>query len=63
MRQVREYAIDRLAGDVAIGGIDADVFRAGGRLPADATAAATATTQGRTPGFWFSNEVNKSASF
>eukprot|EP00966_Prymnesium_polylepis_P239927 5548020-Prymnesium_polylepis.1 len=56
VRMVREDTIDRLAGDAAIGGIDADVFRGGERLPVDATAAATAMAEWRTPGFWFSNE-------
>eukprot|EP00966_Prymnesium_polylepis_P305197 7052907-Prymnesium_polylepis.1 len=47
VRQVREDSIDRLAGNAAIDGIDAAVFRAGERLPEDAAAAATAMAQWR----------------
>ena len=63
VRQVREDAIDRLAGDAAIGGIDAAVFRAGERLSEDAAAAAAAMAAWREPGFWHTNQVNKSATF
>eukprot|EP00966_Prymnesium_polylepis_P102129 2365192-Prymnesium_polylepis.1 len=63
LRQVREDAIDRLTGDAAIDGIDADVFRVGELLPVDAAAAAAAMAPWREPGFWQTNQVNKSASF
>eukprot|EP00966_Prymnesium_polylepis_P078405 1817600-Prymnesium_polylepis.1 len=39
------------------------VFRAGERLPADAAAAAASMAPWREPGFWHTNQVNKSASF
>eukprot|EP00966_Prymnesium_polylepis_P006387 146302-Prymnesium_polylepis.1 len=49
VRQVREDTIDRLAGDAPIDGIDADVFRTGELLPADAAAAAAAMAPWREP--------------
>eukprot|EP00966_Prymnesium_polylepis_P132541 3064038-Prymnesium_polylepis.1 len=49
VRQVREDAVDMLTGDAAAGGINADVFRTGELVPADAAAAAAAMAPWREP--------------
>eukprot|EP00966_Prymnesium_polylepis_P334485 7389864-Prymnesium_polylepis.1 len=65
VRGVREGAVGILAGEAAVDGIDAVVFRAGERLPEDAGAARTAMADWREPGFWSSAGANgnRSSSF
>ena len=62
VRQLRQDSIELLVADT-VGGIDAAVFLASEKLPADAHAAAAAMANWREPGFWFANDGNKSASF
>ena len=63
VRQVREAAVGILAGDAAVDGIDAAVFRDGEGLPVDAEAAREAMAPWLQSGFWNSGNGNKFASF
>ena len=63
VRQVREAAVGILAGDAAVDGIDAAVFRDGEGLPVDAEAAREAVAPWLESGFWNSADGHKFASF
>ena len=52
VQTLRTAAIDCVAGDGPIGGIDASVYRTAEHLPADAAAAEAAMLPWRTPGHW-----------
>ena len=63
VREVREGSVGVLAGDAAVDGIDAAVFRDGETLPQDAAAAREAMAPWLQSGFWNSGDGNKFASF
>ena len=63
VHEVRAGAIGILAGDAAIDGIDATVFRGGELLPLDAAAARVAMAAWLNTGFWNGSDGNKFASF
>ena len=64
VRATREGSVDILAGDAAVDGVDALVFRAGEGLPGDGAAARSEMAPWLEPGFWYADDGGKkSASF
>ena len=59
VRQVRKAAVDVLAGNAAVGGIDAAVFRVGECLPVDAEATREAMAPWLESGFWNGGDALK----
>ena len=64
VRQIRNAAIDLIAGDAPIGTIAASVFRVGEKLPVDSVGAQIAMAAWRVPGHWkIEGEEHKSPIF